>query len=107
VLQGVIPADARAVRAYPLVAGRFLAADDSDAVVITQTLADFVGVAVGGQLTLPTVAGVIPLQVVGIFPPRTEPGSEQVLVTLATAQRLIGIPDKINLIDFKLDCYGR
>jgi putative ABC transport system permease protein len=102
VLQGVIPADARAVRAYPLVAGRFLAADDSDAVVITQTLADFVGVAVGGQLTLPTVAGVIPLQVVGIFPPRTEPGSEQVLVTLATAQRLIGIPDKINLIDLNL-----
>ncbi len=46
--------------------------------------------------------GIDTLTVVGILPPRTVPGNEDVLVTLTQAQAMTGQADQINTIDVAL-----
>ena len=101
-LVGVMPFDAKTVRSYPTLAGRYLNDSDSDAALITSSLADALGVGLGGTFPLPTANGTMNLTVVGILPPRTVPGNEEVLVTLAQAQMMAGQPNKINAIDINL-----
>jgi putative ABC transport system permease protein len=98
-LIGVVPSLARAMRAYPLNAGRFLEEDDAASAVISKTLADSLGIGLGDTFPFPTTAGVADLSVVGILPPRAEPGNEEVLVTLGQAQRMTGEQGRINAID--------
>jgi putative ABC transport system permease protein len=102
-LVGVDPEAARSVRSYPIVSGRYLKPVDTTLAVISQSLADALSVNVGDPFAIPTANGILNLTVVGILPPRTIPGNEEVLVTLQQAQIMADQPGKINAIDLNLD----
>ena len=105
-LIGVIPEEARSLRAYPVLAGRYL--DDSDAAsaVISQTLADAFSVDVGETFALPAASGITELTVVGILPADIMPGNEQVLVNLPQAQMMTDEPGKVNLIELNVEAFA-
>jgi len=102
-LIGITPEVARAVRAYPIVSGRYLNDSDTDAAVITQTLADSFSVGLGDTLTLPSAAGTVNLTIVGLLPGRLGPGNEDVFVPLAQAQQMTGEIGKVNLIELNVE----
>ena len=102
-LTGIDPSAAQTLRSYTVVAGRFLRSDDPQAAVITQSLADQLGLQVGDKLKMPTTDGAISFKVVGLLPARTLPGNEEVLITLTQAQKLLDLPDRINTIEANLD----
>ncbi len=103
-LVGLDPEAARSVRSYPVQpGGRFLTAADTASAVISQSLADKLGIGLGGEFRFPTAVGQIRLTVVGILPPRTNPGTEEVLVTLPQAQRMTNEGGKINTIDINVE----
>jgi len=102
-LMGVDPESARSLRAYPIVAGRYLSADDSASAVISRTLADSLKVDVGDTFLIPSVDGTSTLTVVGILPSRMEPGNEVVLVNLPEAQGITDEAGKVNIIDINIE----
>ncbi len=99
VLKGIDPLLGRQMIAYNVVEGRFLEPEDTQAAVITRSLAREVNVQLGDTMTLPTAVGLTELTIVGILPERMMPGNEEVLVTLDEAQRLMNMRGKINVID--------
>lgn len=105
-LIGVIPEQARSVRAYPVLSGRFLEDSDSAGAVITQTLADALGVRVSETFALPAASGLTDLTVVGILPADLGEGNEQVLVNLPQAQAMIGAPGRVNLIELNVEAFA-
>ncbi len=103
-LLGIDTATARSLRTYLVQdGGRFLEAGDTNATVISQSLADAYLVSLGGTISLPSVNGVVDLTVVGILPTRTEPGNEEVLVTLPQAQAMTGQTGLVNTIEVDLN----
>lgn len=102
-LIGINPYEARSVRSFPLVAGRYLEESDGAAALITQSLADVIGIRAGDRFSLPSVNGVVELTAVGILPPLLMAGNEEVYVTLPQAQQLTGELGKINTIDLNLE----
>lgn len=98
-LVGIDPREAQTLRVYSILDGRFLRNNDEDAVVITTSLADELGLAVGDELTVPTAVGTVGLKVVGLLPARSAPGNEEALVTLYEAQKLLDLPKRINTIE--------
>jgi putative ABC transport system permease protein len=102
-LTGVVPEQARALRAYPISAGRYLQDSDGASAVISQTLADAFSVKVGGLIHLPSARGLISLTVVGILPGRLTSRNEEVLVNLAQAQLMTDEPGNINLIELNIE----
>jgi putative ABC transport system permease protein len=104
-LVGIDPEAAQALRAFPVVAGRFLEPGeaDPDAAVISRSLAEVLQLEVGDSLALPTTQGQAELSIVGILPARTLPGNEEILVALSEAQRLLNQPGQINAIDLNFD----
>jgi len=101
-LVGIVPDSARSLRSYQIMSGRFLESGDTTSAVISETLADAIGVKVGETFPLPTVIGIVNLTVVGILPPRTQPGNEEILVTLPQAQLMTGETGNINTIDIDI-----
>ncbi len=102
-LVGVDPAAAQSLHVYLVQdPGRFLQAGDVNSTVISQTLADAYGVKLGETIKVPSVNGIASLVVVGILPPRTLPGNEEVLVTLSQAQAMTGQVGQINNIEVAL-----
>ena len=102
-LIGVDPAAAQSLHAYLVQnGGRFLQTDDTNATVISQTLADAYDVKLGDTIKVPSVNGIQFLTVIGILPPRTVPGNEEVLVPLAQAQALTGQAGQVNTIEVAL-----
>jgi putative ABC transport system permease protein len=102
-LIGIDPFFAKSVRSYPLHDGRFLNEEDDNAVMISQSLADILALKVGDSITIPSVNGSVALKIVGMLFPNLEPGNEQLIVTLSTAQKLMGQSGKINALDINLD----
>jgi putative ABC transport system permease protein len=102
-LIGIVPYDAKSVRSFPLVTGRYLEDSDHTAALITQSLADVIGIKVGETFSIPTINGTVELTAVGILPPRLIPGNEEVFVTLPQAQEMTGEPGMINAIDVNLE----
>lgn len=102
-LVGVNPEAARTVRSYPIVAGRYLTPDDTNAAVISRTLADALKINVGDSFRLPSVDGTAQLTVIGILPAHTAPGNEEVLVNLPEAQLITDEPGKVNAIDINVE----
>jgi putative ABC transport system permease protein len=102
-LTGIIPQSAEKMRRYPVTEGRFLSGGDTQSTVITQSLADELGLKLGDKLSLPTTEGAVNLKIVGLLPARAIPGNEEVLVTLAEAQNLLNLPAMVNTIELNLD----
>jgi putative ABC transport system permease protein len=102
-LVGIDPYLAKTVRAFPLMAGRYLEEGDTASALISQTLADSLSVKVGDKFTIPSVTGTTELSVVGLLIPNIGPGNEEVVVTLPEAQMLTGQPGKITKIDVDLN----
>lgn len=88
-----------AIHATNVTAGRYLEAGDTDQAVISAGLAADLGLTVGDTVSLPTTAGVTSLTVVGVLPDTVALGNEQIVVTLAQAQTLLDLPQRINLIE--------
>jgi len=102
-LMGLNPEAAQSLHAYLVqVPGRFLQTGDTNTAVISQTLADAYDVKLGGTIKVPSINGNETLTVVGILPPRTIPGNEEVLVTLAQAQAMTGQAGQITTIEVAL-----
>jgi len=102
-LIGLNPEAAQSLHVYLVQSGgRFLNEGDTNAAVISQTLADAYGVKIGGTVKMPSINGIENLIVVGILPPRTIPGNEEVLVTLAQAQIIMGQAGQITTIEMAL-----
>jgi len=91
------------VRAYPVVEGRFLQADDRTGVLVNQTLADILGLQLGDTLTVPASTGALELTIVGILPVKSTPGNEELFVNLEAAQKALNMPGEINAIEVNFD----
>jgi putative ABC transport system permease protein len=98
-LVGIDVDQARAIHAYKISEGRFLDPNDSNAVVITESLASSLGLDLGDEFPLPSAIGEARLNIVGLLPARVSPGSEEIIVNLETAQRFLDLPGKINTVE--------
>lgn len=105
-LVGVIPEEARTVRAYPIVEGRYLSDSDTASTVIAQTLADAFSVKVGESIRLPSISGLTELTVVGLLPANIGSENEMVLVTLSQAQEMTGETGKVNDIKVNVEAFA-
>jgi len=105
-LVGVISEEARTVRAYPIVEGRYLNDADSASTVITQTLADAFAVKVGDSIRLPSISGLTKLTVVGLLPASIGNEYEMVLVPLSQAQQITGETGKVNIIRMNVEAFA-
>jgi putative ABC transport system permease protein len=105
-LVGITPEEARTLRAFPIVAGRYLQASDSASAVISQTLADALSVGLGNTFSLPTPSGLVELTVVGLLPGSLAHTTEEVLVNLPQAQAMMAEPAKVNLIDVNVEAFA-
>jgi putative ABC transport system permease protein len=101
-LTGIDVAAAPGLRTYPVKQGRFLRLADGASAVISASLAERLGLELGDRLRLPTADGNASLKIVGLLPARSRPGNEEVLVTLREAQKLLGLPNRINTIEANL-----
>lgn len=98
-LTGVDPVAAPTVRDYTITEGRFLRQGDGNVAVIMSSLADALGLKLGDNFRIPTTEGVVRLTVVGIRPSRISLGNEEVMVTLAEAQKVVNMSGLVNVIE--------
>jgi putative ABC transport system permease protein len=105
-LVGIIPEEARTVRAYPIVEGRYLSEADTASAVITQTLADAFSVKVGDSIRLPSTSGLTELTIVGLLPATISSENEAVLVNLSQAQWMTGETNTINLVRVNVEAFA-
>jgi putative ABC transport system permease protein len=105
-LIGLIPEEARSVRSYHMVTGRYLNDSDTASAVISQTLADALSVDVGDSFALPAASGMTELTVVGVLPADISAGNEKVLVNLPQAQTMANEPGKVNLIELNVEAFA-
>ena len=98
-LTGVDPEQAQKTRIYSMLSGRFLTPEDTNAVVLSQTLAANLKLDLGNTLTIPSANGKTDLTVIGIMNVTSPTAISQVMVPLSTAQQILGTPDQINSID--------
>ncbi|MBI5879075.1 MAG: ABC transporter permease [Chloroflexi bacterium] len=101
-LVGVDPVAGPTVRDYHISEGRFFKAGDSDVVVITASLADTLHLKLGDTLRIPAIDGVAKLTIVGLLPGRALLGNEEVLLSLAEAQKLLDMGGLLNTIEANL-----
>src|SRR5512136_3301334 len=101
-LAGIDPVIAPSLHDYRVTQGRFLEKGDDEVAVISERLADSVGVKLNDTLKLPTTQGVVKLTIVGLVPGRALVGNEQVLVTLTQAQKLLDMSGRISVIEANL-----
>ncbi len=101
-LTGIDPVAGPTLRDYPIKEGRFLKPGDTNAVVITSSFADTLGLKLGDTLRIPTTEGVAKLTIVGLRPSRPSLGNEEVLVTLTEAQKLLDMSGLVNVIEANL-----
>jgi len=101
-LAGIDPTIAPALHDYQITQGRFLERNDDYAAVISEQLADSVGIKLNDDLKIPTTEGVVKLKVVGLMPSRALVGNEPVLMSLVQAQKLFDMSKRINVIEANL-----
>lgn len=102
-LIGIDIDQASAMHSYRIVEGRMLEENALGEAVISQSLAEAIGIGLGDTLTLPSAAGETGLTIIGLLPPRIRPGNEEVLVTLPQAQAMLDMPGKINTVEVNFD----
>ena len=98
-LTGVDPAEVEKTHIYSMLDGRFLTDTDTNAAVVSQALAANLKLAVGDPLKLPAANGNTTLNVVGIMNITSPNAVNQVVVPLATAQKMLRLAQQINSID--------
>lgn len=96
---GVDPATVGKVRVFPLASGRFMSGSDGDVVVLAQDLAVRLGLHTGDEFVLPSSVGSQRFLVVGLLSTPSIPGQDEVFIPLSSAQKLFGLPYRINSID--------
>ncbi len=101
-LVGIDPSVAPNLHDYQLTQGRFLKAGDGNVAVISEKLANDIGVKLNDTMKLPTTQGVVKLTIVGLTPGHALVGNEQVLITLSQAQKLLDAAGRINVIEANL-----
>ena len=101
-LVGIDPTVAPNLHDYQLTQGRFLKQGDGNVAVISEKLANDIGVKLNDTMKLPTTQGVVKLTIVGMTPGRALVGNEQVLITLTQAQKLLDAAGRINVIEANL-----
>jgi len=102
-LVGVDPAAGPLLRDYTTTEGRFLKQGDGNVAVIRTNLADQLGLKLGDTLRIPTTEGVVKLQIVGLLPGRPLAGGDEVLITLAQAQKLLDMTGRVNIVEANLN----
>jgi len=102
-LVGVDPAAGPLLRDYTTTEGRFLKQGDGNVAVIRTNLADQLGLKLGDTLRIPTTEGVVKLQIVGLLPGRPLTGGDEVLITLAQAQKLLDMTGRVNIVEANLN----
>lgn len=102
VVVGVDPAAAGRVRDLTVTAGRGLAVDDGELVVLSADLAGRLGLGLGDRLVLPSQVGTTSFTVVGLLGAATVPGQETVFVPLRSAQALFGLGERITAVQAAL-----
>lgn len=96
---GLDPQAALQVRSFPIAEGRWLAASDSDAVVMSRDTAKGLKLHVGQSFVFPAATGSRRLQLVGTLSSPALPGSDEVYVPLTTAEDMFGDRTNINEIE--------
>ncbi|MBN1311489.1 MAG: FtsX-like permease family protein [Anaerolineae bacterium] len=105
-LIGIMPESARTVRAFNVIDGRYLEATDTDAALISQTLADVLSVGAGDTFSLPSTLGITELTVTGILPANIGPTNEEISVNLPQAQQMTNAPGKVNAIQVNVEAFA-
>ncbi len=90
---------ANQLRDYSLSEGRLLSASDDTSVMLNADLADQLSLRIGDALVLPSAGGSTRFRVAGLLNAATLPGNEQVFVTLAAAQQLFGLGNRITQVE--------
>lgn len=99
IVRGVEPELAEQINHIALADGRFLQANDANAVLISNNLAQQTGLGVGDSLALPAASGLVTFEIVGVTSGRPPQGSEELFIPLAAAQALYNLPGQINTIE--------
>lgn len=102
-LVGINPEAERSLRAFSLVDGRYLQADDINSALISRTFADSLHIGVGETFLLPSADGTTELTVVGILPAQLGAGNETVWVNLPKAQSITNALGKVNTISINTE----
>ena len=102
-LVGVDPLASVQLHDYTTTEGRFLKPGDGNVAVIRRSLADQLGLKLGDSFRVPTTEGVVKLEVVGLRSGQALAGGEEALITLAQAQKLLGMQGRLNVIEANLN----
>jgi putative ABC transport system permease protein len=98
-LTGVDPVEAEKTHVYSMVSGRFLTADDTNSIIISQALAANLKLTTGNLFKLPAASGAAAFKIVGIMNVTSPTAINQVVTPLITAQKVFGLDGQINSID--------
>ncbi|MCA9959270.1 MAG: ABC transporter permease, partial [Anaerolineales bacterium] len=99
VVRGVDPELADKIDHIALANGRFLQTADTNAILISNNLAQQTGLGVGDSLDLPAASGLVTFAIVGVTTGRPPQSSEELFMPLAAAQALYNLPGQINTIE--------
>lgn len=99
VLTGLDPVSAERVRPLDIAAGRSLRQGDGDVLVVSESVAQIAGLAVGDTLPLPSASGVTEFEIVGLAATRALAGSPELYAPLAAVQAVFNVPGQINTIE--------
>ena len=98
-LVGVDPDLDSALHAYQPKEGRYLAAGDERALVLSQHFSDLTGYKLGDEFPLTTPSGLQQYQIVGILSDRISLGNEELHLPLAQMQADFNVAGKVNLVE--------
>jgi putative ABC transport system permease protein len=96
---GLDPRTVQKVRRFRLSEGRFLLPRDGDVVVLPKDIADRMGVRLGSDVSLPSVAGTTDFRVVGLLEAGVAGGAGEGYMPLGAAQTLLGERGRISEIE--------
>jgi putative ABC transport system permease protein len=96
---GIDPERAYSLHTFPLAAGRLIESSDSNAMLISEYLAEKTGLGLGDQISLPSASGQMNLTILGVIKARPNTGLEEVFISLPDAQVLFNLPGQITTIE--------
>lgn len=98
-VNGILPEDLLRVRPQEIVAGRFLEAGESGAIVIPQKTLSLLQLQIGDTLVLPSAQGSASFKIVGLTADKPTVGADEVFVALADAQNMFNLEGQITTVE--------